>query len=770
LNNLGGAYWALGRYNDAAECFRQGLEIYEALPGDQDKHTTRLLNNLGATYRKLGRLEESEKMYLRSLLLRRKLFGPDHADVAKALNNLSKVYADQGKTEQAQTTLSEAISIWKRALGPDHPDVAIALKNLGDLSFKCGRFGDALDPYRQSYNTWYRFYGPGHSNLSYSLTGLARAFAALGSIDSSCVYYEKLLEQQYRFVDYAFSFSSESQKLKCLKEYPLIDHSLLTLAIQTGDPRLERMSLEMVLKGKAIVIDVMRSKMRAAICSVDRAMDQLLTEHQNICDQIANLALGRATGSPAEKMPDSLRTLYRLMDSVEAELSRQCSAFGDALAARRFRIEDVADRLGDGTVLWEYVRYRPFTFDSLGTSQARTSDERYLLFVMSQSGDVELYDLAECEHVDSLIIETKRQIDDGAKYVFSPFGAELESQLARTTGTLFSLVVKPPLEHSKSAKTVYVSPDGPLNLLPLEILPVSPGRYLIEELSICYLSCGRDLLVPAGSGATGGLAAIFADPEFNADISDNNEAYLGLPATDKTEEDKSRKINEECIPAEFPHLPQTRIESEKVNQLLLSADNSFEVEEFYGSQASKTSLMGMSKSPLILHLATHGFFCHPTEAELQPMHDYSLLQSGLAMAGANLMPSQMASSDSMAQNRDGVITSLELSGLDLMETELVVLSACETGSGNPMSGEGVFGLRRAFQLAGARSILLSLWSIPDHETMELVEMFYRSWLSGQSKVEALREAALAGLRRSRRELGSGHPYTWGAFILVGHPK
>jgi CHAT domain-containing protein/tetratricopeptide (TPR) repeat protein len=769
LNNLGSAYWALGRFKDAAECFEQGLEIYEALPGDNDKYTTRLVNNLGAAYRKLGRLEESEKMYIRSLLLRRKLFGPDHADVAKALNNLSKVYADQGKTEEAQTTLLEAISIWKRALGPNHPDVAIALKNLGDLYFRCGLYNDALNPYRRSYDVWLQVYGPGHSNLSHSLTGLARVFGALGQIDSSSVYYEKLLKQQYRFVDYAFSFSSESQKLQCLKEYPLIDHSLLTLTLRTGDPQLERISFEMVLKGKAVVVDVMRSKLRAAICSVDGSMDPLLEEHQYLCDQIANLALGPTARRTGEKLQDSLRTLYRLLDGAESELSRRCSAFGDALAARRFQIEDVADRLGKGAVLWEYIRYRPFAFDSIGTTQARTLDERYLVFVMNEFGQVKLFDLGECERIDSLIVETKRQIEDGAKYVFSPLGAELEGRLAETTGMLFDLLVKAPLENSKPATTIYVSPDGPLNLLPLEILPVSHNRYLVEEAAIYYLTTGRDLLAPVKKPRTGGLAAIFADPDFDAEVPDNSEDGSNSFTVKPMDISQSESIPDACIPKELPQLPSTRAEGDAISRLLQSAGGRYNVEEFYGYRASKASLMGLSQSPIILHVATHGFFCHSADAVLRQTHDQSLLRSGLALAGANRTASGTESPIGEGENRDGIITSLELSGLNLTETELVILSACETGSGNPMAGEGVFGLRRAFQLAGARSILLSLWAIPDHETIDLVEMFYRKWLPGRSKAEALREATLAGLNRSRRELGSGHPYTWGAFILVGQP-
>ena len=174
----------------------------------------------------------------------------------------------------------------------------------------------------------------------------------------------------------------------------------------------------------------------------------------------------------------------------------------------------------------------------------------------------------------------------------------------------------------------------------------------------------------------------------------------------------------------------------------------------------------------MLHLATHGYFCPNArfsgDVKLQ---ENPLLYSGLALAGANrLVNGEFEYGSESAPAQDGILTSLEASGLNLMGTDLVVLSACQTGVGEVENGEGVYGLRRAFQLAGARSVVMSMFAVPDMATQTLMAGFYDNWLSGQSKVSALRQAALSIIEERRAKGGAAHPLFWGGFILVGDPN
>jgi len=141
-----------------------------------------------------------------------------------------------------------------------------------------------------------------------------------------------------------------------------------------------------------------------------------------------------------------------------------------------------------------------------------------------------------------------------------------------------------------------------------------------------------------------------------------------------------------------------------------------------------------------------------------------MLRSGLYLADADRALSGLPP----VPNRDDrVLTAAEASGLHLRGTELVVLSACDTGSGEVKAGEGVFGLRRAFQEAGAESIVMSMWSVPDRETTELMTLFYESWLGGEEKHNALRKSELSEREVVKQRYGRDIPFYWGAFVLVG---
>jgi CHAT domain-containing protein len=188
------------------------------------------------------------------------------------------------------------------------------------------------------------------------------------------------------------------------------------------------------------------------------------------------------------------------------------------------------------------------------------------------------------------------------------------------------------------------------------------------------------------------------------------------------------------------------------------------------------------RSPRVLHLATHGFFIEEQrllgaraglgmdEVRVRAARlaaagvENPLLRSGLALAGANRLADEQPE-----DLDDGILTALEISGLDLSGTDLVVLSACDTGLGDVRNGEGVYGLRRAFVHAGADTVVMSLAKVPDAETRELIVEFYRRWLGGSGKAQALHDACLAIREKRRREHGAAHPIYWGAFIAVGDP-
>ena len=215
-------------------------------------------------------------------------------------------------------------------------------------------------------------------------------------------------------------------------------------------------------------------------------------------------------------------------------------------------------------------------------------------------------------------------------------------------------------------------------------------------------------------------------------------------------------------------LPGTQAEVDTVKRLLQSA--SWRTETDTGELALKEAITRVH-GPRVVHIATHGFFLSDEEltaaatkeGRQADLGEDPMLRSGLFFAGADRVRAGDAAAPGID---DGVLTAYEASQLNLEGTELVVLSACETGLGKELNSDGVFGLRRGLQEAGAEAVMMSMWSVPDRETQELMALFYRKWLAGLEKPEALRQAQLEERGVVLQRYGKDLPYYWGAFVLI----
>jgi CHAT domain-containing protein len=320
-----------------------------------------------------------------------------------------------------------------------------------------------------------------------------------------------------------------------------------------------------------------------------------------------------------------------------------------------------------------------------------------------------------------------------------------------------------------------LSPDGALTRLPFGVLPGDGERRLMDDFALSYVNTGRDVLrfATPGSGRPS-APLVVADPDFDLGGAARPDRPA-MPPPRPAPADSPRKGSR--LSRDFDHrgiafdrLPGTRAEGTAIAARL-------GVQPWLAADALEGRLKQQGRSPRILHLATHGFFLpdqqplrDPLGPDLGGMGEFGrlsgpglenpLLRSGLALAGANTFLKGGALPD---EAEDGLLTAEDVSGLDLLDTELVVLSACETGLGEVRTGEGVFGLQRAFILAGAKTLVMSLWSVPDEATRELMEDFYGRLLAGEPRADAL-HAAQQALRQKYPE-----PYFWGAFVCLGNP-
>src|SRR5262249_45065501 len=311
-----------------------------------------------------------------------------------------------------------------------------------------------------------------------------------------------------------------------------------------------------------------------------------------------------------------------------------------------------------------------------------------------------------------------------------------------------------------STKQLLISPDGELNLIPFEALLDEHGHYLVQRYSISYLTTGRDLLRMQVARASKGNPVVVADPAFGEPKA-MRVASLERAKFNATSSDTARRSitsAENLSSVYFARLAGTAEEAHTIKTLFPDA------KVLTGTNATKGALKKVN-APNILHIATHGFFLTDTahsagsgtgtraiNAKLRI--ENPLLRSGLARAGANL---RRDSAD------NGILTALEASSLNLWGTRLVTLSACDTGVGEVKTGEGVYGLRRAFTLAGTETLVMSLWPVSDYVTREIMTTYYTGLKNGLGRGEALRQAELAMLKHKGRQ----HPFYWASFIQSG---
>jgi CHAT domain-containing protein len=526
----------------------------------------------------------------------------------------------------------------------------------------------------------------------------------------------------------------------------------------------------MVLYGKAVVCDAVMDEEAATFCSTDEAVREGIRKRADLCSAIADLAVGSQGASRGDTVRQELSRLYGELERVEENLIRHCSDFGAAKTERRVSCIQVAGQLPPGAILLEYVKSVPSELLAESAGDTAFAQSRYLVFTLDRAGHITLTDLGQADQIDSLIDVARGMIYDAEKRIYSPMAPYLEDRLKDVTAVLYRRLVAPIQESLAGATQVLISPDGALNLLPFDILPAPDGSYLIERYRISYLSSGRDLLRFDRQPVAGREAVIVGDPDYDmtsgATASDEKEDRSLLAALNSWIA-AMRPDDSVSAPAQLFLSLQFSREESRVIAGTIREKGHLPVREYYGAEAAENTLKQLVSPPRILHFSTHGYFIPAVWGDERRAFNNPLLRSGLALAGANRQPS--AGLPDTIHREDGILTAFEVSRMNLNGTELATLSACETGIGEPSAGEGVFGLRRAFLHAGARSVVMSLWNVPDRETAELMNGFYERWLQGMSKAEALRASALELLHQARTEKGHGHPLLWGGFVLAGNP-
>lgn len=771
ISQMGQACLSLNDYPLAVSYFKHAIEIKEKAYGSDSPEVAHGVISLAIVYGRQSANEKAQDLYKEALRIQEAAYGREHFYVAMTLGHLGFFYSNSGQSDKAILVFQRVLTIQERLFGGEHPEVARTLTIMAAITNSSGNTSDAEQMYSRALKIFETSYGIKHPYVATTLSELAVAAARRGDFKTSLDLFSKTQQIDSDLISQVMGFSNEKDKLKFVfgKQQSLNTFlSLVSLHFSKSHEAIED-GFNAWLRRKGLVLELERDMQFAALFSGDPETMSLFSELCRTRTQVSRLAFSRPNEGAIKGQKETIQKLENRVGELEAQLSRKSNSFAIQQSTAKVDCRKIAARLPADTTLVDFAKINLFSFGSKN-EKPKWEPSHYFAFILParQPEKLNLVDLGDAERIDNTISQFRKEL------------RMMNDSAAMTCSKIYNLVFKPLKDSLGDAKTIFISPDGSLNLFPFEVLQGSNGKYLIEEYSFHYLSASRDLLSFGGVKVNRKKAILIGDPDFDMSAEKSRSGSPPPPKeVDSVSQSNLRSADQGSL--QFKRLAHTREEVLAIQSVIGEKQS----ELYTGKEAVKEVLKSCSV-PCILHLATHGFFLkdqNPAQVE-SPARDLSealfhdigtthqgtmlenpMLRSGIALAGAN-----SSTSTTEASNDDGLMTAEEVRGLRLWDTEMVVLSACDTGLGDVKTGEGVFGLRRAFTQAGAKSLVMSLWSVPDRETKELMIQFYKNIeTSGMDRSQALRQAVLKEMEIVEERYGSAYPLCWGGFVFVGDP-
>jgi CHAT domain-containing protein/Tfp pilus assembly protein PilF len=752
LNNLCVLYQSKGDYEHAEPLARRAIAIVEKSLGADAPAMATLLANLGSIYQANGDYDRAEQTYQRALTVAETAFGKEHPNVAIILKNLGDLYQLKEDYARAIQTYERALQVWQKAVAPDSPQAAPALNNLAMLYMRKGDFTRAEPLYRRALVIQEKSFGSNHPGVARTLSNLGIVAAAQGDVPKALSFFTRSNDIHERNLTLMLTTGSEEQKLLYAASFATETEGAVSLHFRVAPANADaaRLGLLSILRHKGRVLDATSEQIDTLRRHLDAQGLKLLEQLSGVRSRLATLVLtGAGDKDPAQYQREVAR-LETEGQRLEAEISSRSSEF--RARSQPVTLARVQQLIPMGAALVEIMLYEPMDLRDM-KNFGTVEPMRYVAYVLSREGEPLWADLGEATAIDNEIVRLRDALRDQERTDVKQIARAVDDKVMRPIRKLL------PAE----TRTLLLSPDGALNLIPFSALVDEKNRYLVENYSFIYLTSGRDLLRLEAQTPSRQPGLIIANPKFDESI----KLPGGGGQTAGTEQSAPQSRSFDFSKAKFLPLPGTAGEAQALSTILPSAKILTE------TQATETALKKIT-GPKILHIATHGFFLPDEKQERAKERGVSrqlemekgggrkpvvienpLLRSGLALAGANLRQG--------GNGEDGVLTAMEAAGLDLWGTKLVVLSACETGVGEVRSGQGVYGLRRALVIAGAESQLMSLWPISDLATRDLMIAYYKRLKAGEGRSEALRQVQLGLLKDRERS----HPFYWASFIQLG---
>jgi len=801
--NLGQLLLEVGDLTEAKRNYELALPVFEKLYGAESAQVADSLGGLASVAASSGDNATAKALQERALRNYEKALGPDHPELGMPLINLAITLAKAGEQAKAQPLYERALRLWEQSRGSESSFVAVALFQLAGLLQETGELPKARQLYERALAIQEKIYGPNHSTVAATLRGLAQVRAMTDEPDEAFSLALRADEVGRGHWQLIATTLSEREALAYARERASGLDLALTLAVRKTPqrqlqerPATQETTRDMwsaVVRSRALVLDEMAARHRTVSSSTDPRMAQLSETLTSARERLAHLVVRGPGSEPPERHHKLLDETRQEKERAERALAEQSQTFRAELARAKIGFDDVAAALPSEAALVAYVRYGQHDFSGVRPGRNRKDPvPHYMAFVWKHTqADPVAVPLGPAASIETLVTKVRRQIAQESR---SPGRAAKRSEADyRQMGeALRHAVWSPVSSYLRDARRVFIVPDGALHLVNFAALPTGESSYLLETgPRIHYLSAERDL-VPVGEQEENGMdllamgAPAFQETSLFASLRpQKNVTQVSVPGFAHGTPTAStyrglRSVCENFQTMQFETLSASAREVSDVAALWRRPGRTFggtesNTVQLTGAAASESAFKQQAHGKRVLHLATHGFFlggkCASAlgtgekpggDASVSLPGENPLLLSGLALAGANYR--QAAGPD----EEDGILTAEEIAALDLSGVEWAVLSACDTGIGEVKAGEGVLGLRRAFEVAGARTLILSLWPVEDQAARDWMRQLYRARLVlGLTTIDAVHQANLHALRRRRATGQSAHPFYWAGFVAAG---
>lgn len=748
LNNLAVFYFDIGQYTKAEPLYNEALSIWKKTLGPSHPNYALALNNLAAVYEDRQQYTEAEKLYTQAMEIRKNTFGENHDDYAVSLNNLAGLYASMKQYTKAERYILQANAIWKRILKDDNPNIALGLNNLA-ATYRRGQIkpAEAEQLYLQAIERRKKVLGEYHPLTAETENDLALLYTNLKQFKKA----EPLLlgssNKTMQSLLATFPVLSEKEKADFINENLFFNdcNNSFVYNNPAASAAVINNNLDLQLFFKSLSLADTRNMLDAMRGSNDASVKKLVGDWQAVKEVLA-----AQYSLPEARRMKNLEEKEAEAEMLEKELNRKSAEFRKQQQALGIRGKDVRQHLEEDEAAIEFVSFSYY-------NKQRTDSIIYAAYIMKKNDTAAIFvPLFEEKQLQNLISQAGRSATGVAK-IFYGVAMNFSSDIA---DDLYKLLWKPLEKHLTGITKVSYSPAGKLYGIAFHALPAGPGKILQDKYVLRQYVSTRQIAFRTTEKVSDKPAsiALFGDADFSMD-----SAAIAKEFSVNISNDLALRGGG----GGWPDLPFTGTEVDTIKKLF--DKNNITASAYLKIAANEARIKQLSNhSPYVLHIATHGFYVAEAMMpqavsairgggiNVYKISNDPLLRNGLILAGGNYA---WGGNIPVKGVDDGVLTAYEIAQLNLRNTKLVVLSACETALGDIKGSEGVFGLQRAFKMAGVDKMIVSLWQVPDMETSLLMTKFYSNWLAGAG----IRDAFYQAQAEMRKKYP---PFSWAAFVLV----